>query len=221
MPHQIIPLNCRSHGCLIFREHNSCVKVFIFKLQWCVHFWLQQNIFFYKMWINSLKLCEINDLSDWEVSSCDNVFVMPHYNDVIMSAMVSQITSITIVYSTLYSGADQRKHQSSASLAFVRGIHRWPVNSPHKGHVTRKIHPLDDVTTQLWKLCVAFPTITDSHFGHKRLIITVWNHYHSFKYQSTNIAYVTTAGLLWPDLILVIKVRIILICDADYKPSNR
>ena len=40
-----------------------------------------------------------------------------HYNDVIMSAMASQITSLTIVYSTFYSGADKRKHQSSASLA--------------------------------------------------------------------------------------------------------
>ena len=47
-----------------------------------------------------------------------------HYNDVIMGAMASQITSLTIVFSTVYSGADQRKHQSSASLAFVRGIHR-------------------------------------------------------------------------------------------------
>ena len=55
-----------------------------------------------------------------------------HYTDVIMSAMSSQITSPTSVYSTVYSGVDQRKHQSSASLAFVRGIHRWPVNSPHK-----------------------------------------------------------------------------------------
>ena len=54
-----------------------------------------------------------------------------HYDDVIMGAMASQITSLTIVYSTVYSGADQRKHQSSASLAFVRGIHRGPVNSPH------------------------------------------------------------------------------------------
>ena len=62
-----------------------------------------------------------------------------------MSAMSSQITSFTIVYSTVYSGADQRKHQSSASLAFVRGIHRWPVNSPHKGPVTRKMFPFDDV----------------------------------------------------------------------------
>ena len=56
-----------------------------------------------------------------------------HYNDVIMSMRAYQITNFTIVYSTVYSGADQRKHQSSASLAFVRGIHRWLVNSPHKG----------------------------------------------------------------------------------------
>ena len=62
-----------------------------------------------------------------------------HCNDVIMSAMASQDTSITIVYSTVYSGADQRKLQSSASLAFVRGIHRWLVNSPHKGLVTRNV----------------------------------------------------------------------------------
>ena len=48
----------------------------------------------------------------------------PHYIDVIMGTIASQITSLTIVYSTVYSGADQRKHQSSASLAFVRGIHR-------------------------------------------------------------------------------------------------
>ena len=68
-----------------------------------------------------------------------------HYNDVIMSAMASQITSFTIVYSTVYSGADQWKHESSASLAFVRWIHRWPVNSPHKWQVTQKIFPFDDV----------------------------------------------------------------------------
>ena len=54
-----------------------------------------------------------------------------------MGATVSQITSLTIVYSIVYSGADQRKHHSSASLAFVRRIHRSPVNSPHKWPVTR------------------------------------------------------------------------------------
>ena len=47
-----------------------------------------------------------------------------HYDDVIMTTMVAQITSLTVVYSTVYSDANQRKHQSSASLAFVWGNHR-------------------------------------------------------------------------------------------------
>ena len=68
-----------------------------------------------------------------------------HYDDVIMGAIASLITSLTIVNSTVYSDADQRKHQSSASLAFVRGIQRGPVNSPHKWPVTRKMFPFDDV----------------------------------------------------------------------------
>ena len=72
-----------------------------------------------------------------------------HYDDVIMGAIASQITSLTIVYSTVYSGADQSKHQSSASLAFVRGIHRGPVNSPHKWPVTRKMFPFDDVIMRI------------------------------------------------------------------------
>ena len=62
-----------------------------------------------------------------------------------MGAIASQITSLTIVYLTVYSGADQSKYQSSASLAFVWGIHRGPVNSPHKWPVTRKMFPFDDV----------------------------------------------------------------------------
>ena len=74
------------------------------------------------------------------------VFILlVHYDDVRMGAIASQITSLTIVYSIVYSDADQRKHQSSASLAFVRGIHREPVNSPHKWPVTRKMVPFDDV----------------------------------------------------------------------------
>ena len=55
--------------------------------------------------------------------------------------MVSQITGVLIVCSSVCSGADQRKHQSSASLALVRGIHRRPVDSPHKWPVTRKMFP--------------------------------------------------------------------------------
>ena len=66
-----------------------------------------------------------------------------------MSKMESQITILTIVYSTIYSSTNQKKHQSSASLAFVRGIHRGPVNSPHKGPVTRKMFPFDDIIMML------------------------------------------------------------------------
>ena len=62
-----------------------------------------------------------------------------------MSAMASQITVVSIVYSTVCSGAHQGKHQSPMSLAFVRGIHRWPVNSTRKGLVTRKMFPFHDV----------------------------------------------------------------------------
>ena len=67
--------------------------------------------------------------------------------DVIMGAIASQIISLTIVYPIVYSGADYRKYQSSALLAFVRGILRWRMNSPHKWPVTRKMFPFDDVIT--------------------------------------------------------------------------
>ena len=63
--------------------------------------------------------------------------VIVHYSDVIMDTLGSQLTSLTIVYATIYSGADQRKQQSSAALTFAREIHRWLVNSPQKGPVTR------------------------------------------------------------------------------------
>ena len=62
-----------------------------------------------------------------------------------MSAMAYKITSLKILYSTVYSDADQRKHQSSAPVALVRGIHRWPVNSPHKRLVTGEMFSFDDV----------------------------------------------------------------------------
>ena len=67
-----------------------------------------------------------------------NVTSAEHYSDVMMGAMASRITSFTIVYSAVYSSADERQHQSFASLAFVSGLHRWPVNSAHKWPVTRK-----------------------------------------------------------------------------------
>ena len=73
-----------------------------------------------------------------------------HYNDVRMSTMASQSTSTSMVCLIICSGADRRKHQSSVSLAFVRGIHRWLVNSLHKGPVTRKMFPFDDVIMWIW-----------------------------------------------------------------------
>ena len=90
--------------------------------------------------------------------------------------MASPITGVSIVCSTVCSGTDQRKHQRSASLAFVRGIHRWPMNSPHRGPVTRKMFQFEDVIMILtwlivskdcrpglwfsikkWKLSICFP----------------------------------------------------------------
>ena len=80
-----------------------------------------------------------------------------------MGPMASQITSLRIVYSTVYSDADQRKHPSSASLAFVRGIHRWPVNSPHKWPVTRKMFPFDDVIMRQTETLLLLPVLL-GHF---------------------------------------------------------
>ena len=73
------------------------------------------------------------------------ILLVGHCGDVITGPMAYQIISIAIVYSTVHSDTDQRKHQSSASLAFVRRIHRCPVNSPHKRPVTRKMFPFDDI----------------------------------------------------------------------------
>ena len=72
-----------------------------------------------------------------------------------MGAIASQITSLTIIYSTVYSGAYQSKHQSSASLAFVWGIHRGPVNFPRKWPVTRKLFPFDDVIMRTPTICIS------------------------------------------------------------------
>ena len=98
-----------------------------------------------------------------------------HYVDVIMTAMASQISSLTIVYSTVYWGADQRKFQSSASLAFVQGIHRWPVNSPHKGPVTRKMFPFDDVIMSSGRY--GSPSITSLNHAQISICSLLYAHY--------------------------------------------
>ena len=75
----------------------------------------------------------------WQMS-----IVVKHYSDVIITAMASQITGVSIVCSTICSGAD-KKHQSFSALAVVRKIHQWPLDSPYKGPVTRKMFSFDDV----------------------------------------------------------------------------
>ena len=77
-----------------------------------------------------------------------------HYSDVIMIAMASQITGISIECSTVCLGADQGKHQSSLSLAIMGGIHQWPVDSSHKRPVMRKMLPFDDVILILHTVCI-------------------------------------------------------------------
>ena len=106
---------------------------------------------------------KVHDLSKKNIQKCVSptklsIYVQnpkkpAYYSDVINGAMASQITSLMIVPSTVYKGADLRKHQSSTSLAFVRRIHRWPVNVPRKWPVTRKMFPFDDVIMPLRATC--------------------------------------------------------------------
>ena len=107
--------------------------------------------------------CPHRDHEVWGLWSDQAIFHFPmdyHYNEVIMGMMASQITSLTSVYW----GVDQRKHQSSASLAFVRGNHRGLVNSPHQWPVTRNMFPFDDV---IMEFCVIFQWFPDwSAFYH-------------------------------------------------------
>ena len=110
-------------------------------------------------------------------------FKTKHYNDVIMTTMASQITSLTVVYSTIYSDADQRKHQSSASLAFVCGIHRDRWIPRTKGQLRRKMFPFYDV--------IMISTSAVRCFGfvitHKGIItVLLWYKYVSYLVPSIN-----------------------------------
>ena len=109
-----------------------------------------------------------------------------HYSDIIMSVMASQISDVSIVYWIICSGADQRNHQSSVSVAFMRGIHRWPLNSPHKGPVTRKMFPFGDVTVNCWCL---------RHANETPFTILAIRYFHYWKY----ILYEYTDKVLFPN----------------------
>ena len=112
-----------------------------------------------------------------------------------MGVMASQITSLTIVYSTVYSGTALRQHQSSASLAFVRRIHRGRVNSPHKWasyaenisiwwrhHGPSIVEPLSLVDN--WGYNCIFNTVCFAAVGHGRIdkiMLYSFNHWNNIK----------------------------------------
>ena len=78
--------------------------------------------------------------------------ILSHYTDVTMSAMASQITRVSIVCPIVCSGTGQRSHQTSASLPFVRGIHRSPVDAPHNGTGTRKMFSWKTIRTLYFRV---------------------------------------------------------------------
>ena len=92
-------------------------------------------------------------------------FSFIHYSDVIIHTMAFQITCVSIICSTVYLGADQRKYKNSVSQAFVRGIHRSPMDSTHEGLTTRKMFPFDDIIME----CIIVNTEQDN------IIITIAN----------------------------------------------
>ena len=113
---------------------------------------------------------------------------MSHYDDVTMSLRSSQITSLTIIYSTVYSGADQRKHQSPASLTFVRGIQRGPVNSPHKWPVTRQMFPFDYVIMLLFQMtCPVALLYREQTAATSRRLVKNCSH-HNFSFLSDHLS---------------------------------
>ena len=117
--------------------------------------WVDTRIFIPTGWVHSvLYFCQLIwvfisillfgiVIFWWTFLSC-------HYSEIIMSVVASQNTGISSVCSTVCSGTDQRKHQSSMSLAFMRGIHWSWVDSPHKGPVTWKMLPFDDMLKWLY-----------------------------------------------------------------------
>ena len=128
-----------------------------------------------------------------------------------MGEIVSQITSLAIIYSTVYSDADQRKHQSSASLAFVRGIHRGPVNSPHKWPVTRKMFPFNDVI-MLDEILILKATLLNisNAIYHQQIVNVITDQCHG------SIDCLPTSSKLWHGWVIIQNLRGVI----NHKESN-
>ena len=140
-----------------FSVIHLCARVLCQLIVIVNNLWQLNTIDIYQQWQQAWELLRHTDrsVSSWllKMSWCQigvrpsttTMLNIQHYNEVIMVAIASQLTSLAIVFSTVYLDLDQRKHQSSASLAFVQGIHWRPVNPPNKWPVTRKMFPFDDV----------------------------------------------------------------------------
>ena len=142
-----------SFDLLLFRVHwDSWCDGFL----WCVVPQKLLIILISKLLIFDTTKAKYHSISGCEIQqwACRQHMVLSHltlestklaiyYSDAIMSTM--EITSVSIVCSCIRSGSDQRKFRRSTSLAFVRGIHWWPLVSLHKGALARIMFPFDDV----------------------------------------------------------------------------
>ena len=142
------------YACDLFAHiHQDCCTVvcenlmadpMAMKLQygWCAYMMIYEMEYSYvsiEGWIGCFGARQVL------VTDCYLTDTKYHYNDVVKSAKESQITGLSIVCNDVCSGTDHRKHQSSALLVFVRGIHRSPGESSHKRPVTRKMFPFDGI----------------------------------------------------------------------------
>ena len=136
------------------------------------------------------------------------------------------ITSLTIVYLTVNSGADQRKHQSSASLAFVRGIHRWPVNCLHKWPVMRNMFPFDHVIMYDGKITVKNSTEFTYHICNQWFVIILWHYLEpelgyavgTLKCRIIRASDVYT--VIWHDVYLYIYIYLYTLSEQKYLRRN-
>ena len=130
-----------------------------------------------------------------------------HYNDVIMGAIAYQITSPTIVYSTIYSGSDKKKHKSSASLAFVRGIHRWPVTGefPAQKAINADFFYFYLMTSSCLKILHMFAYMAYYHFAYLIAGVTQLYELRMFTTRNGAIVFDCYCRFKHIDLIKIVK----------------
>ena len=191
-------------ACWAFRVVRLANKhIFFYMLIWMVLENITNHIFAWITWAGNIFLNIISIASTWnngnsvyivnfESSLCLSAYLSPispllsplstllslplcFSLSLSLSLSLSQITSVSSVCSTVYSGADQRKHQSSTSLAFVRGIRRWPVNSPHKGPVSLQFqrYRLSEIIMCVY-IYVAGPTYARIDDGSRGILNRMW-----------------------------------------------